>query len=64
MKIIKKVKSVGLFSLTFFLCFMIFSCKSGSKKVGEKVMEKAIENGTGADAKVDLNDGTAKTKWF
>lgn len=59
MKIIKKVKSVGLFSLTFVLCFMIFSCKSGSKKVGEKVIEKAIENATGADAKVDLNDGKA-----
>lgn len=55
MKTSKKSKSVGLFAIALIVCLMFFSCRSGSKKAGEKVMENAIENATGEDAKVDLN---------
>ena len=55
MKISKKAKSHLLFSIAFVSCLLIFSCQSGSKKAGEKVMEKAIENATGEDAKVNLD---------
>lgn len=55
MKISKKTKSHLLFAVVIVSCFMIFSCQRGSKKASEKVMENAIENATGKDAKVDIN---------
>lgn len=55
MKISKNPKSALLFAVAVVSCLMIFSCHSGSKKVSEKVMENAIENATGKDAKVDIN---------
>jgi hypothetical protein len=56
MEIIKKSISTGLLAIAFLSCLIIFSCRSGSKKASEKVMENAIENATGKDAKVDLNN--------
>jgi len=55
MKISKKTKSALLLTVAFVSCFMIFSCQRGSKKASEKVMENAIENATGKDAKVDID---------
>lgn len=58
MKIRKMTKLSGLFVITLIAGFLIFSCRSGSKKAGEKVMENAIENAienaTGEDAKVAI----------
>jgi len=55
MKINRKIKLTGLFLVTLLFGFLIFSCRSGSKKVSEKIMEHAIENATGKDAKVNFN---------
>ena len=55
MKISKMTRSAGLLAIALLVCFTIFSCQSGSKKVSEKTMEKAIENATGEDAKVDMD---------
>jgi len=59
MKITKKIKTAGLFTIVLVFSLFIISCRSNSKKVGEKIMEKAIENATGQDAKVDLEKGGA-----
>jgi hypothetical protein len=55
MKISKKIRLAGLLVLTFAACFLLFSCRFGSKKVGEKIIENSIEKATGENAKVDLD---------
>jgi hypothetical protein len=55
MKTAKKIKTTSLFVIALVFGLYIISCQSGSKKAGEKMMEKAIENATGKDAKVDID---------
>ena len=55
MEIQTKIKTAGLFVLALVFTLFILSCQRASKKAGEKMMEKALENATGGKANVDIN---------
>jgi hypothetical protein len=55
MKIQNKFRTAGLFALALVFSLFILSCQRASKKTGEKMMEKALENATGGKANVDIN---------
>lgn len=56
MKNIEKSGTAGLFVIALFAGLLIFSCQRTSKNASEKMAEKAIENATGENAKVDIDD--------
>jgi len=62
MKTFKTNPLAGLLILVLATVFVFFSCQRASKKPGEKMMEKAIENATGNKADVDLGDEKAVIK--
>lgn len=49
--------------LSLILVITLTACgKSVSERISEKTMEKALENSTGGQADVDINDGNTKVK--
>ena len=56
MKIIKKSGTAGLFVIALVAGLIIISCQRTSKKASEKMAENAIENATGKNADVDIDD--------
>lgn len=59
MKITKTLKTTGLCALALVFTFFILSCQRASKKTGEKLMEKALENATGNKTDVNFEKGKA-----
>lgn len=62
MKTFKTNPLAGLLIFVLATAFVFFSCQRASKKTGEKMMEKTIENATGNNADVDLSDEKAVIK--
>lgn len=62
MKITQQIRTAGLFALALVFTLFIISCHRASQKVGEKMMEKALENATGQKTNVDINGEKAVIK--
>ncbi len=49
------MKIAGIFIFILALGALVSSCRSGSQKAAEKIMENALENASGGEAQVDIS---------